>query len=63
MPTTLIYDPIVSVLPYFVTLFSIALFPYGKFWLDIGETKALSTFKDRLFNYFFNKFIANFDTS
>ena len=31
--------------------------------LDIRETKALSTFKDRLFNYFFNKFIANFDTS
>lgn len=30
--------------------------------LDIRETKALSTFKDRLFNYF-NKFIANFDTS
>ena len=30
--------------------------------LDIRETKALSTFKDRLFNYFFNKFIANFDT-
>ena len=26
--------------------------------LDIRETKALSTFKDRLFN----KFIANFDT-
>jgi len=26
--------------------------------LDICETKALSTFKDRLFNYFFNKFIA-----
>ena len=31
--------------------------------LDIRETKALSTFKDRLFNYFFNNFIANFDTS
>ena len=31
--------------------------------LDIHETKALSTFKDSLFNYFFNKFIANFDTS
>ena len=31
--------------------------------LDIRETKALSTFKDSLFNYFFNKFIANFDAS
>ena len=31
--------------------------------LDIRETEALSTFKDRLFNYFFNKPIANFDTS
>ena len=31
--------------------------------LDIRETKALSNFKDRLFNYFLNKFIANFDTS
>ena len=28
-----------------------------------NRTKALSTFKDSLFNYFFNKFIANFDTS
>lgn len=31
--------------------------------LDIRETKALSTFKDSLFNYFFNKFIANFHAS
>lgn len=31
--------------------------------LDIRETKVLSTFKDRQFDYFFNKFIANFDTS
>ena len=30
---------------------------------DARETKPLSTFKDRLFNYLFNKFIANFDTS
>ena len=30
--------------------------------VDICETKALSTFKGSLFNYFFNKFIANFDT-
>ena len=30
MPTTLIYDLIVFVLPYFVTHFSIALFLYGK---------------------------------
>ena len=31
--------------------------------LDIRETKALSTFKVNLFNYFFNKFIANFGIS
>ena len=31
--------------------------------LDIREAKVLFTFKDHLFNYSFNKFIANFDTS
>ena len=44
--------------------FSIAIVPlWNNILLDIRETEALSSFKGRPFNYFFNKFIANFDIS
>ena len=45
------------------SFFNRIVFLWNNISLDIRETKALSTFKDRLFDYPFSKFIANFDTS
>ena len=60
IPTALIYDLIVFVLSYIVN----HIVPlWNDILLDIRETEALSSFKGRPFNYFFNKFIANFDIS
>ena len=60
IPTALIYDLIVFVLSYIVH----HIVPlWNDILLDIRETEALSSIKGRPFNYFFNKFIANFDIS